>query len=260
MQRKNDAIRSGLQSARRPKLVLAGAGMLALLFALPALARVTDTYNLDWFTVDGGGGTFSTGGTYSLGGTAGQPDAGQLSGWNYGLTGGFWGVAASTPTPQPALLVGHVTWQGRPAQPNTLQQLPITLTLRLTSGGPYFDFATQNTDSSGYFTVTVTGLPAGTYNWRVKGPKYLANAGQVVLSGGPQQSVEMGLMKVGDANNDNVVNTIDFTILKGTFGKALGDPGYDQRADFNGDNRVNVTDFTLQKSNFGLGGAPPLHP
>src|SRR5205823_180180 len=26
-------------------------------------------------------------------------------------------------------LIGHVIWQGRPSQPNTLQQLPITLTL-----------------------------------------------------------------------------------------------------------------------------------
>ena len=48
-------------------------------------------YDLSWYTIDGGGATFSTGGSYSLGGTIGQPDAGALSGGPYTLNGGFWG-------------------------------------------------------------------------------------------------------------------------------------------------------------------------
>src|SRR5258707_9439926 len=47
-------------------------------------------YSIDWFTIDGGGGT-SSGGQYSLSGTIGQPDAGKLAGGNYVLDGGFWG-------------------------------------------------------------------------------------------------------------------------------------------------------------------------
>ena len=78
------------------------------------------------------------------------------------------------------LFVGHVTWQGRPAQPNLLQQLPLTLTLSL--GTTQTDYTSQTTDTSGYFTVTVTGLPDGLYEWRVKGPQYLANSGTVPLS------------------------------------------------------------------------------
>jgi hypothetical protein len=50
-------------------------------------------YTLDWWTVDGGGATFSTGGSYSLGGTIGQPDAGSSTGGSYTLAGGFWGGA-----------------------------------------------------------------------------------------------------------------------------------------------------------------------
>ncbi len=52
----------------------------------PAQAQL----NLNWFTVDGGGHTFSTGATYRLGGTCGQPDAGTVSGSTYTLSGGFW--------------------------------------------------------------------------------------------------------------------------------------------------------------------------
>lgn len=45
---------------------------------------------IDWYTIDGGGGT-STGGGFELSGTIGQPDAGpEMSGGGFTLTGGFW--------------------------------------------------------------------------------------------------------------------------------------------------------------------------
>ena len=60
----------------------------------PALPQ--DSYELSWFTIDGGGATFSTGGAYSLGGSIGQADAGAMSGGAYSLNGGFWaGVPSS---------------------------------------------------------------------------------------------------------------------------------------------------------------------
>ena len=99
-----------------------------------------------------------------------------------------------------------------------------------------------------------------TYNWRVKDPKFLANSGSVSLAGAPQTNLEMGQMKAGDCNNDNVVTILDFNILKGTFGKAQGDPGYDDRADFTGDHTVTISDFNLLKGNFGQGGSPPIRP
>ena len=52
----------------------------------------------------------------------------------------------------------------------------------------------------------------------------------------------------------------DFTLLKGTFGKSQGQPGYDDRADFNGDQVVNASDFSLQRANFGIAGSPPIGP
>jgi hypothetical protein len=65
-------------------------------------------------------------------------------------------------------LVGHVTWQGRPTQPNSLQQLPLTLTLK--SSAKEINYPSITTDASGFFTVDVSSLVTGTYNWRVKGP------------------------------------------------------------------------------------------
>jgi hypothetical protein len=176
------------------------------------------------------------------------------------LTPTFTGTSTPTITPPAAtpVLVGHVNWQGRPAQPNTLQQLPITLTLKL--GTTEINYSAQTTTASGNFTVSVGGLPNGTYDWRVKDPKYLANAGTVVLTGSAVTNQEMGLMHAADADNNNLVNILDFNIVKVTFGKGLGDPGYDDRADFDGNTLIQVPDFNLLKQNFGTGGAPPIGP
>jgi hypothetical protein len=64
---------------------------LAAVFLLTssALASSEAAYLLNWYTVDGGGGT-SIGGVYSLSGTIGQADAGAMSGGVYTLLGGFW--------------------------------------------------------------------------------------------------------------------------------------------------------------------------
>ncbi|MFL5734823.1 MAG: dockerin type I domain-containing protein, partial [Chloroflexia bacterium] len=153
-------------------------------------------------------------------------------------------------------LVGHVTIQGRPAQPNALQSVPITLTLKVSGGGAEYDYNT-NTDASGYFTVTAPG--PGLYDWRVKNPQTLARSGSVTLVNGAN-SQEMGLLLTGDCNNSNVVEATDFTILKTSFGKSQEQPGYDDRADLTGDTVVNAIDFTLLRANFGIGGAPPIGP
>ena len=68
------------------------------LFSSAFCLSVWGQYSLDWSTIDGGGGT-STGGVYAVTGTIGQPDAGAMSGGNFTLEGGFWGVVAAVQTP-----------------------------------------------------------------------------------------------------------------------------------------------------------------
>jgi hypothetical protein len=159
-------------------------------------------------------------------------------------------TATATPTVSP-VLVGHVTWQGPPAQPHVRQELPVTLTLK--SEVAEYNYTGLSTDAMGYFTVPVGSLTAGAYNWRVKGPRYLANSGSLTLSNAPVTNQEMGLMRAGDANNDNLAGAVDFTIVRTTFGG-----GTDLRADFNNDGLISAGDFTLLRVNFGTGGAPPV--
>ena len=75
---------------------LASATVLTLV--MMALAAGAQNYSVDWYSIDGGGGT-STGGVFSVTGTIGQPDAGHMSGGNYSLDGGFWGIIAAVQTP-----------------------------------------------------------------------------------------------------------------------------------------------------------------
>ena len=77
-------------------VILAVSGVLALANQPPvhaseasALLTASGDTLMHW-TVDGGGGS-SSGSGYTIAGTAGQPDAGVLTGSSYTLTGGFWG-------------------------------------------------------------------------------------------------------------------------------------------------------------------------
>src|SRR5436305_10351087 len=78
---------------------------LALLVAAASSTSMfAQSYSIDWFTIDGGGGT-STGGVYSVSGTIGQPDAGKMSGGNFSLDGGFWSIVALQTPGGPTLFV-----------------------------------------------------------------------------------------------------------------------------------------------------------
>jgi len=78
-------------------------GLAVLVLALAVFTADAQDYAIDWWTVDGGGGT-STGSVYSVSGTIGQPDAGELRGGTFSLVGGFWGVVAAIQTPGAPLL------------------------------------------------------------------------------------------------------------------------------------------------------------
>lgn len=73
---------------------------LTLLAASAAFSASAQNYSIDWFTIDGGGGT-SSGGVYSLSGTIGQPDAGTtMTGGQYSLVGGFWALPFAVQSPE----------------------------------------------------------------------------------------------------------------------------------------------------------------
>jgi hypothetical protein len=87
------------------KRLLARTAVLFLLLGLPALVTALE---VDWFTIDGGGGA-STAGFLSLTGTIAQVDAGPMSGGTFGLRGGFWAAAGETATDVPGGGPGQIS-------------------------------------------------------------------------------------------------------------------------------------------------------
>jgi hypothetical protein len=134
---------------------------LAVLLLLPATS-LAQSYSIDWFTIDGGGGA-STGGVYALSGTTGQPDAGALSGGNYSLAGGFWGVL---PTPgAPLLSIERAAATVRVFWPKSSTGFVLDQSLTVTGRWSQvsFPYATNTTDIS----ITVP-TPVGNKFYRLR--------------------------------------------------------------------------------------------
>jgi hypothetical protein len=161
----------------------------------------------------------------------------------------------STSTPV-GLVRGHVTWQGS-AQPDPRQVQTATIGL---CSWPLVGSYDVTTDQNGNFSV-VTGLPDGGYSWSFKSFRSLSYAGGLGITGGTTDVVDMNdptcnCQKAGDADGNNVVSVPDFALMRNTYGKEQGEPGYDRRGDFDNSNRVDISDFLLLKINFGFDGVP----
>jgi len=85
------------------KIIILTFIILTTLSLIPASAQ----YSINWYTIDGGGGT-STGSLYSVSGTIGQPDAGvAMSSGIYTLQGGFWAIQAVQTPGAPLLSIAR---------------------------------------------------------------------------------------------------------------------------------------------------------
>ena len=142
--------------------ILIPAALLLLTFTVQA-----QSYSIDWFTIDGGGGT-STGGVYAVSGTIGQPDAGKMSGGNYSIDGGFWGIVAAVQTPgAPLLSVERLGSAVRVYWP-----LPATgflLDQSLVVTGAWSQVSFPYTTNSTHISITVPA-PTGNKFYRLRKP------------------------------------------------------------------------------------------
>ena len=157
------------------------------------------------------------------------------------------GTSTVTATSTPAGIInGHLTWQTI-TQPNTRNTI-VTGTLTLCVGTSLQTYNNIHTDASGNFQL-VTGLPNGTYNWKMKGARHISSTGTLTIAAGVA-TVEFGLQKGGNANTDDVINSLDFNSMKSNFGQTGDLP-----SDFTFDNVTNSSDFNVLKNNFGQAGA-----
>jgi len=114
--------------------------------------------------------------------------------------------------------------------------------------------------SPGTFKVIITGFAAASYTLTIQGyatdastTRPLVFAGNTTVgstqtylvsySNTPGSQTTASYL-IGDRNGDGVVDCADLAIVKASFGKKVGQPGYDPRADVNGDGVVNILDLS----------------
>jgi hypothetical protein len=150
-----------------------------------------------------------------------------------------------------ASLQGGVTLQGRPTPPNARWITPLTVKLYQAGQPDPVYTLTPTTDNSGHFSLE--GIAPGDYTIVVKNSHTLANSKSATLAFG-QNTLDFGTLREGDADDNNCVAMVDFSILATTFGPVVAD----DRADFDENGAVNITDFSLLAASFGLCGNLPV--
>ena len=200
-------------------------GITVSLSLITATFAAAQDYDLSWYTIDGGGEMFTTGGDYELSGTIGQPDAGELSGGSFQLTGGFWfslGEALVLVTSVPP---DNAIDARQPSQPDGTEETgwnAITLTFSGDASGLTPDDFTVMTSPPGaapeIVDVTVTGTTA-----TVQFGDFIPLEAWTILthndSGG---SVRIGYLPA-DVSNDRLSNANDVLALINALNE-VGDP------------------------------------
>lgn len=107
-----------------------------------------------------------------------------------------------------------------------------------------------NVPASGeYKGLSLSGLEEGsTYTAYLKGPAQIATASAFVINPTPTNLGTFNLI-TGDVNEDNVIDSSDYDILKASIGTTPGSPLWNSLLDFNLDKIVNTLDLSYISKN-----------
>lgn len=139
-------------------------------------------------------------------------------------------------------LAGSVDLQGRTVESGG--------TVSILNAAGYL--ASTTIDDAGLWSFT--NIPAGSYQVNIEMARYLdaqkgADAGGVTVPSGGTNTLTLVKLLGGDANDDDLVDVSDASIIGGMFG--LSGAGLtDVRADINNDGIVNILDLALMGGNY----------
>lgn len=145
----------------------------------------------------------------------------------------------------PGSLKGKVILQGRPQG-----KMAASLKVQLYEPGKLDPAFTYNVSSNADGEFTIDNIYTGDYVVTVKNSHTLQVAATASITQGTVTIIEFDPLPEGDANNDNQVTELDFSVLSKAFGTVEGGNGYNSAADFNVDTNVSVLDFSLLAENY----------
>jgi hypothetical protein len=103
----------------------------------------------------------------------------------------------------------------------------------------------------GFYQIQFTGQQTGSGSVRIYRynkqdlPQTIQTINTSLVSGQVVTQTTTFSMKPGDVNSDGYVNATDLAIVLASFGKRLGQPGYNPAADINGDGVVDIRDLAF---------------
>lgn len=178
-------------------------------------------------------------------------------------------LAPSSPSPQPSsptiatsfgpTLSLKATLEGRPKD-NQATKLFVGIVEGILSANPKFllSFSVNLPANGAYSNLSLAGLTSGSkYTALLKGSTQIATSSAFIMSPtvANLNNGEAINLLTGDLNEDNVVNSSDYTIVQKALGTNSKSPGWNDALDFNKDGLVNTFDLAIVFKNLGQIGA-----
>lgn len=143
-----------------------------------------------------------------------------------------------------------VVIQGRPLDNQTTKAFLGIAAGQPTTRPTYLLSFMVNIPASGAFDgISLSGLDTGqTYTAYLKGSAQIATASSFVVKATPTNLATLNLI-TGDVNEDNVVDTADYNLVKGSLGATPSSSKWNALFDFNLDNIINSWDLNIVTAN-----------
>lgn len=146
--------------------------------------------------------------------------------------------------------------QGRPVNQQAAKVFLGIVQGTLSSNPKYLlSFMIDVPDNGVYTNLSLIGLDQGSdYTTVIKGPAQIASASAFTVK--PTFS-DIGILNLltGDLNEDNVINTSDYSIARAALGTTVKSSNWNDNIDFNLDGIINTFDLAVLVQNIGKIGA-----
>jgi hypothetical protein len=145
---------------------------------------------------------------------------------------------------------GRITGNVKDGQGNLLDDVRVDII-----DGSENYYLSVYSDSNGVFNSE--NVYPGLYTLRFFSPqhKYLViKIPGVSVAAGETTDVGTVILTAGDANGDNTVNIFDLVLLAKSYGRAQGQPGYNNYCDFNGDTVIDFKDLIILAKSYDMSG------